>query len=74
MAKKPHARIAKVIEVIGSSPDGFSEAAQVAVTEASKTVRNITGVEVVSMTGTVSQNPGRITEYKTTVKIAFGVE
>ena len=29
------ASIAKVITVIGSSPDGFAEAAQVAVTEAS---------------------------------------
>ena len=37
------ASIAKVITIIGNSPDGFAEAAQVAVTEASKTLRGITG-------------------------------
>ena len=43
------AGIAKVITIIGNSPDGFAEAAQVAVTEASKTLRGITGADVLSM-------------------------
>lgn len=36
------AGIAKVITIIGNSPNGFAEAAQVAVAEASKTLRGIT--------------------------------
>ena len=42
------ADIAKVITVIGNSPDGFAEAAQVAVSEAAKTLRGITGADVLS--------------------------
>ena len=64
--------IAKVITVIGQSPQGFAEAADVAVREASRTLRGITGADVVSMSCEVSED--RITMYRTTVNIAFGVE
>ena len=64
--------IAKVITIIGNSPDGFAEAAQVAVTEASKTLRGITGAEVVWMSCEVEGD--LITTYRTTVNIAFAVE
>jgi dodecin len=66
------ASIAKVITVIGSSPDGFAEAAQVAVIEASKTLRGITGADVLSMSCEVEGD--RITTFRTTVNIAFAVE
>jgi len=63
--------VAKVIELIGESPTSWDEAVQNAVSDASRTVDNITGVEVDNMTANVSG--GRITEYKVNVKIAFGV-
>jgi flavin-binding protein dodecin len=66
------AEVAKVIQIIGSSPAGFAEAAAAAVEEASKTLRGISGADVVSMTCKVEGE--RVTEYKTTVNIAFGVE
>jgi dodecin len=66
------ADIAKVITVIGNSPDGFAEAAQVAVTEAAKTLRGISGADVISMSCEVGDD--RITTYRTTVNIAFAVE
>jgi dodecin len=66
------ADIAKVITVIGNSPDGFAEAAQVAVQEAAKTLRGITGADVVSMSCEVEGD--RITSFRTTVNIAFAVE
>jgi flavin-binding protein dodecin len=66
------AEIAKVIRVIGSSPESFAMAAQSAVEEAAKTVRGISGADVVSMTAVVEGD--RITEYRTTVNIAFAVE
>jgi dodecin len=66
--------IAKVIEIIGSSDKSWQDAAQSALNEATKTLHGITGVEVGDMTAKVDPNSGNITEYHTTVKIAFGVE
>ena len=66
------ADIAKVITIIGNSPESFAQAAQVAVTEASKTLRGITGADVVSMSCEVEND--RITMYRTTVNIAFAIE
>ena len=66
------ADIAKVITVIGSSPEGFAEAAQSAVEQAARTLRGISGADVVSMSAVVEGD--RITEYRTTVNIAFAVE
>jgi dodecin len=65
-------QIAKVITVIGNSPESFAEAAQVAVTEAAKSLRGITGADVVSMSCEVAGD--QITQYRTTVNIAFAVE
>jgi dodecin len=66
------ADIAKVITIIGNSPESFAQAAQVAVSEASKTLRGIRGADVVSMSCEVEGN--QITMYRTTVNIAFAVE
>jgi dodecin len=66
--------VAKVIEIIGGSDKGWSEAAQVAIDEAKKTIHGITGLEVNDMTAKVDPNTGNITEYRVAVKIAFGVE
>ncbi|MFL5951470.1 MAG: dodecin family protein [Gaiellaceae bacterium] len=64
----------KVITIIGSSPDSFAKAADEAVRTAQKTIRNITGVDVVSMSATVDPNPGGIKEYRTTINVAFVLE
>jgi flavin-binding protein dodecin len=66
------AEIAKVITIIGSSPESFAKAADAAVQEAAKTVRDIRGAHVVSMSAVVEGD--RISEFRTTVDIAFGVE
>jgi dodecin len=64
--------VAKVIQVIGHSSESFAKAADEAVQEAAKTVRGITGADVVSMSADVED--GRISNFKTTVNIAFAVE
>ena len=64
--------VAKVVTIIGNSPESFAQAAQVAVAEAAKTIRGITGADVISMSANVED--GRITNFKTTVNIAFAVE
>jgi flavin-binding protein dodecin len=66
------AAVAKVVTIIGSSPESWAKAADAAVQEAAKTLRGIRGAHVVSMSAQVED--GRISEYRTTVDIAFGVE
>jgi hypothetical protein len=66
------ADVAKVVTIIGNSPDSFAQAAQVAVAEAAKTIRGITGADVISMSCEVDGD--RIVTYRTTVNVSFGVE
>jgi flavin-binding protein dodecin len=64
--------VAKVVTIIGSSPESFAKAADAAVQEAAKTLRGIKGADVIAMSANVEGD--RITNYKTTVNIAFGIE
>jgi len=66
--------VAKIIELVGSSDVGWQEAVQAAVDESMKTVHGIHGVEIADMTAQVDPNSGKITQYRATVKISFGVE
>ena len=63
--------VVKIIELIGSSPNCWMEAAQNAVDEAAKTVRNIKSIHVKRCTAKVEKN--KIVEYRAVVKIAFVV-
>ena len=72
MAEEPGG-VVKVMELVGSSPQSFSDAVRNAVKEASKTIRGIQGVEVLTSNATVGDN-GELTNYKVNVKIAFLVE
>ncbi len=63
--------LAKVIEVVGVSNESWEDAALNAVKEASKTLDNITGVEVITYNGIVKD--GKVTVFKAVVKIAFGL-
>jgi flavin-binding protein dodecin len=64
--------VAKIIEIVGSSNKSWEDAAKVAVKHASKTIRGIRGVQVVGQTAVIENN--QIKEFRTTVKISFGVE
>jgi flavin-binding protein dodecin len=66
------ADVVKVITVVGTSPESFAKAAEVAVREAAKTLRGIRGADVVSMTVKVEND--QVVEYRTTVNIAFELE
>ncbi len=66
------ADVVKVVTIIGNSPESFAKAADAAVQEAAKTLRGITGADVVSMSAEVSD--GKINSYRTTVNIAFALE
>jgi flavin-binding protein dodecin len=62
----------KILEILGTSDKSWSDAAMEAVKEAHKSVRNISGVEVISQTAKVKD--GKISEYHTTCKVAFRVD
>jgi flavin-binding protein dodecin len=64
--------VVKIIELVGVSDQSFSDAVRQAVADASKTVRGITGVDVVQSSAKVAD--GQITEYHVNVKIAFAIE
>lgn len=59
----------KVVEVLAESDKSFDDAAQVAVTNASKTVRNIKSVYIKEMSAAVDNS--RITKYRVNAKISF---
>lgn len=62
----------KVVELIGMSTKNWEDAANNAIKEAAETIEGITGLEVVAQTAKVEK--GKISEYRTTVKIAFLVK
>ncbi|MFQ5986966.1 MAG: dodecin family protein [Thermoplasmata archaeon] len=64
--------IGKVIELVGSSTESFDDAVRNAVAEAAKTVKHISGVDVLGMTAKVEGD--QLSEFRANVKIAFAVE
>ena len=66
--------VAEVVEIVGSSGKIWEDAARVALNEAAKTIRGITGIELTDMTSRVDPSTGNITEYHSTIRLAFGVE
>jgi len=65
--------VIKVVELVGESQTSWEDAVKQAVQEASKTIRNISGVEVLNWTGDVDE-AGNIVDDKADVQIAFRVE
>ena len=65
--------VVKIIELVGVSSESFSGAVRNAVAEAGKTLRGITGVDVIQSSAKVGDD-GQITEYHVNVKIAFMLE
>jgi hypothetical protein len=62
----------KKIEIVGTSPAGFSEAVKAAIAEAGKTVRNMDWFEIVEQRGNIKG--GKVAEYQVVLKIGFKVE
>ncbi|GAG48150.1 unnamed protein product, partial [marine sediment metagenome] len=64
--------VVKVVELVGTSKESWQDAAEEAIREASQSLRRITGVDIVNQTAHVGD--GKITEYRTTLNVAFVVE
>ena len=64
--------VVKIVELVGVSPKNFEDAVGQAVKRASKTVKNISGVDLIGQSARVEG--GKVVEYRANVKIAFVVE
>ena len=62
----------KVVEIVGSSPDGVTEAMHNAVNRASKTLRDVQWIELGSVRGHVAD--GKIDRFQVEVKIGFKLD
>ena len=61
----------KVIELVGSSPDGVQEAIDGAISRAGQTIRNLDWFEVKEIRGNIQQ--GNVSWYQVKVAIGFRV-
>jgi len=64
--------VVKILELVGSSERSWEDAVQNALEEAEKTVKNITGIDILGYKGDVEEN--KIVRFKAHVKIAFVVK
>ncbi len=64
--------VIKTIDLVGVSSESWKDAATQALAEASKTIRGITGMEVLDTSCNVDD--GNISEYLTHVRIKFRIE
>ncbi len=64
--------VGKIVELVGTSSRGFEDAITQAVKRASKTIRNVRGVDVVGQKALVKN--GKVVAYRVNVKLSFGVE
>ena len=62
----------KIIELVGSSPTSWEEAAKSAVATAAKTLRNLRIAEITQMDMKIEN--GKVTAYRTRVKLSFKYE
>lgn len=60
----------KVIELVGTSPDGWEKAAQVALTEAKKSLRDLRIAEVADLDIHLGED-GEIVAFRTKLKVSF---
>lgn len=66
------AKVVKVIELLAQSEKSWEEAAEGAVVEASKTLRNIRSIYIKEFEPAVEG--GKITQYRVNAKVTFDLE
>ena len=62
----------KIVELVGSSPNGIEDAIQNALSRASATIDNIRWFEVTDTRGHVEG--GKVSHYQVTIKLGFTVK
>ena len=64
--------VARVTQVIGASPHSWEDAVRNALERANKTLRGITGIEVLKENAAIED--GRIAEFRAMVQVTFLLE
>lgn len=64
--------VARVTEVVASSTKGWQDAVQEGLKRANKTLRNLTGLEIIEQKAKIEN--GKIAEYRVKMKITFILE
>jgi hypothetical protein len=64
--------VIKTIDLVGVSSESWRDAAQQALSEASKTIRGIDSMDILGTSAVVKD--GTISEYHTQVRISFRIE
>jgi dodecin len=61
--------VSKVNELIGSSPESFEQAAKEVIARANRTLRGITGIEVIEKRVKIQE--GEVAEYRVRLRLVF---
>lgn len=64
--------VVKIVHLVGQSSESFAKAADEAISEAARTIRNIKSFQVDQLSGEV--NDGKVVNYRASIQIAFVVE
>jgi flavin-binding protein dodecin len=64
--------VARVTKITASSSKSFQEATEEGLERATKSLRGVTGFEVLSLKGKVEN--GKVTEYRATLEVTFVLE
>ena len=62
----------KIIELVGTSPDGVGEAVENALQRAGETIRNIRWFETTNIRGSVEN--GKVKQFQVSVKVGFTLQ
>jgi flavin-binding protein dodecin len=62
----------KLIELVGSSPNGTDEAIRNAIAKAGETLKNLDWFQVVETRGHIAN--GKVAHYQVTLKVGFRIE
>ncbi len=65
-------RVAKIVELVGSSEKSWDDAIEKTLERMSKTIRNIKGIDIIGHKAIVEN--GKIKEYRIVMKVSFVVE
>jgi len=62
----------KIVELVGSSPNGVDDAVRNAVAKAAKTLRNLRWFEVIETRGQI--DGGQVAHWQVTIKVGFTLD
>ena len=72
VSKESESAVYKIVEIVGSSPSSWEDAARVAVESASKTLRDMRIAEVVKLDMKIDN--GKVVAYRARVSMSFKYE